>query len=30
MNSRWYQGAMNVKPGLVKFMQDIIRIPSLS
>ena len=30
MNNRWYEGAMKFKPGLVKFMQDIIRIPSLS
>ncbi|MBT8067803.1 MAG: M20/M25/M40 family metallo-hydrolase, partial [Gammaproteobacteria bacterium] len=30
MSSTYYQDAMEVKPDLVKFMQDIIRIPSLS
>jgi putative selenium metabolism hydrolase len=30
MSSSWYDGAMEFKTGLVKFMQDIIRIPSLS
>jgi len=30
MSSTYYQDAMAVKPDLVKFMQDIIRIPSLS
>ena len=30
MNSAYYDGAMELKAGLVKFMQDIIRIPSLS
>ena len=30
MSSTYYDAAMAVKPDLVKFMQDIIRIPSLS
>jgi putative selenium metabolism hydrolase len=30
MTSKYYDGAMNVKADLIKFMQDIIRIPSLS
>ena len=30
MNSTWYDGALEFKSDLVKFMQDIIRIPSLS
>ena len=30
MSSTYYQDAMAVKPDLVKFMQDIVRIPSLS
>ncbi len=30
MSSSYYADAMDVKPDLVKFMQDIIRIPSLS
>ena len=30
MNSTYYANAVEVKAGLVKFMQDIIRIPSLS
>ncbi len=30
MSSTYYEDAMQVKPDLVKFMQDIIRIPSLS
>jgi putative selenium metabolism hydrolase len=30
MSSTYYQDAMTIKPDLVKFMQDIIRIPSLS
>ena len=30
MSSTYYEDAMEVKPDLVKFMQDIIRIPSLS
>jgi putative selenium metabolism hydrolase len=30
MNSSYYADAVDVKAGLVKFMQDIIRIPSLS
>ena len=30
MSSTYYQDAMAVKADLVKFMQDIIRIPSLS
>ena len=30
MSSTYYKDAMEVKPDLVKFMQDIIRIPSLS
>ena len=30
MSSRYYDCALELKPALVKFMQDIIRIPSLS
>jgi len=30
MTSKYYDGAMNVKADLIRFMQDIIRIPSLS
>ena len=30
MSSTYYDAAMAIKPDLVKFMQDIIRIPSLS
>ena len=30
MSSTWYDGALEFKADLVKFMQDIIRIPSLS
>jgi putative selenium metabolism hydrolase len=30
MSSSYYEDAMAIKPDLVKFMQDIIRIPSLS
>ena len=29
MSSTYYDAAMAIKPDLVKFMQDIIRIPSL-
>ncbi len=30
MNNGYYEGAMGLKADLVKFMQDIVRIPSLS
>ena len=30
MSSKYYDCALELKPALVKFMQDIIRIPSLS
>ena len=30
MSSTYYDAALAIKPDLVKFMQDIIRIPSLS
>jgi len=30
MNHDYYDGAMALKDDLLKFMQDIIRIPSLS
>ena len=30
MSRSWYQSALHLEPELVQFMQDIIRIPSLS
>ena len=30
MSSTYYDDAVSIKPELVSFMQDIIRIPSLS